>query len=264
MKLLTLARHLRQRKARERSQQFAAEGVRTVEELLESTVKVVGLLVAPSLAEHARGEAILARAARRNIDVLSVSETEFASAANTDTPQGVLAIGEIPQHQLDAPVDPQRFVVLDALQDPGNAGTIMRTAAAFGVTAIIALPGTVDLWNAKVVRSAMGAHFTHPVLSLSVAETAGFLTGRGVVCWAADTEGVAVGEVAGQIPHSLALLVSNEGNGLSPDAASLATKRVAIPMAPGVESLNVAVATGILLFALSTQHGKSIISRTNA
>ena len=250
MKLLTLARHLQQRKARERSQQFVVEGVRALEVLLESKLRVAGIVAAPSLAGQSRGLAILSRARQNNIEILEVSEAEFASAANTDTPQGVLAIAQIPEYALGAPTGGERYVILDALQDPGNAGTIVRTAAAFGVAAIIALPGTVDLWNAKVVRSAMGSLFMLPVLSLTVAQAREFLETHKVTCWAADTEGTPVGELRDVRPASFALLVSNEGGGLSPEALGLVSKRVAIPMAPGVESLNVAVATGILLFAL--------------
>jgi TrmH family RNA methyltransferase len=261
VKLLTLARHLRQRKARERSQQFVAEGVRALEVLLKSTISVTGILAAPSLALQIRGQAILARAAELDIEVLGVSEAEFASAANTDTPQGVLAIADIPRHLLKEPVGGERYLILDALQDPGNAGTIIRTAAAFGVSAIIALPGTVDLWNAKVVRSAMGSHFTHQVLALSVAETAQFLGAHKVTCWAADTQGTPVHELRGSHLDRFALLVSNEGGGLTPEAAALASERVCIPMSPGVESLNVAVATGILLFALGArQSGATLTS----
>ena len=147
------------------------------------------------------------------------------------------------------PQDAVRYLVLDGVQDPGNVGTIIRSAAAFGVAATVCLPGTVDVWNAKVVRSTMGALFSHPVAQMTGVEFGEFCQSHKVECWAADTEGTSLALVA-SAPPRLALIVSNEGAGLSSEAAALATKRVAIAMASGVESLNVAVATGILLHAL--------------
>lgn len=257
MKLLSIARDLQRRKAREKSQRFVAEGVRCVESLLDSRLKVTGILTAPSLAADTRGLAILARAGQNNIPVLQVSDAEFASAASTDTPQGVLAIAEIPEHRLVGPQTAQRYLVLDAVQDPGNVGTIIRSAAALGVTATICLPGTVDVWNAKVVRSAMGALFLHPVVQLTGEAFGEFCEVHKVECWAADTVGTSLSLVA-SVPPRLALVVSNEGAGLSSEAAALVTERVAIAMTSGVESLNVAVATGILLHALRLPLHRSV------
>ena len=133
-------------------------------------------------------------------------------------------------------------------------GTIVRTAAALGVTATIALPGTVDLWNAKVVRSSMGALFVHPVPAASWEEVMAFFSAHDIACWAADADGLVIDSSElfrrDALPARLALVVSNEGAGLSPQVAAGATRRVAIGMSPNVESLNVAVATGILLHAL--------------
>lgn len=249
VKLLTIARDLKRRKARERNQRFVAEGIRCVESLLESRLSITGIMAAAMLAADKRGLGILARAEQDSIPVLQVSDAEFASSASTDTPQGVLAIAEIPNRPIPTPTDGIRLLVLDGVQDPGNVGTMIRTAAAFGVSATVCLPGTVDVWNAKVVRSAMGALFTHPVTSSSAAEFAKFCEDHKVTCWAADTEGTSL-HLVSSVPARLALVVSNEGAGLTADAAALATHRVSIPMAPGVESLNVAVATGILLHAL--------------
>ncbi|MEI6739388.1 MAG: RNA methyltransferase [Gemmatimonadaceae bacterium] len=269
MKLLTLARDLQRRKARDKHGLFVAEGVRTVETLLASPCRVTGLLVSagattPAAPESPAGgaggalvdrlAAVVADAVARGIPVGTVSEAEFASAASTDSPQGVLAIAEIPQRTLAAPATVGRYLLLDALQDPGNVGTILRTAAAFGVTATMALPGTVDLWNAKVVRSTMGALFAHPAVALTWEEARAFLATHAVACWAGDVDGdplpaVLDGDMPA-IPARLAVVVSNEGAGLSAALRDQVDRRVAIPMAPGVESLNVAVATGILLYAL--------------
>jgi RNA methyltransferase, TrmH family len=251
VKLLTLARDLQRRKARERQQRFVAEGIRTVETLLASSLDVTGLLVTAALQEDSRGAALLEMAEARGIPVHQVSEAELDSAADTETPQGVLAVGGIPQATLPPAAGPARYLVLDALQDPGNVGTLVRTAAALGVTATIALPGTVDAWNAKVVRSSMGALFQHPVASMSWEAAAGFLAQGGVALWAADMDGDPLPLVAsGALPDRVAIVVSNEGAGLSAHVGAAVTRRISIPMAPHVESLNVAVAAAIVLYTL--------------
>jgi RNA methyltransferase, TrmH family len=250
VRLLTLARDLKRRKARERQQLFVCEGVRAVEELLRSPISVRGALVAPQLHDVPRGAELERSLRARNVELAEVTPHEFASAAETDSPQGVLAIAEVPTRSLDAlPIEDQyRVLVLDAVQDPGNVGTILRTAAALGVTATVALPGTVDLWNAKVVRSAMGAHFHHPAMSSTWDELEAFRAARGVSLWASDATGDVLERDAA--PHRLALVVGNEGSGVSDAARKRADRLVAIPIAPIVESLNVAVATGILLHEL--------------
>lgn len=255
MKLLTLARDLQRRKARERQGCFVAEGVRSVEVLLASSLSIVGVLVDESFGEDERSRALLDAARARSVPVKRISETDFTSAASTESPQGVLAVGEIPSVTLPAPTyGPTRYLLLDALQDPGNVGTIIRTAAALGVTATVALPGTVDLWNAKVVRSTMGALFAHPALAASWQDVTTFIREHDVSCWAADADGVRIDSDVplrqDSRPTRLALIVSNEGAGLSAQASALATQRVAIGMVAGAESLNVAVAAGILMHAL--------------
>lgn len=251
MKLLTLARDLQRRKAREKQGQFVAEGVRTVESLLASPLTVQGLLVTAAAREEVRVQRLCEGAAGRGIAVHEVTRAEFDSAADTDAPQGILAIADIPTAPLPAPGSAGRYLVLDALQDPGNVGTVVRTAAALGVTATVSLPGTVDCWNAKVVRSAMGALFTHPVVALDWEPLRAFLAAHDVACWAADMDGIPLDALdRGALPPHLALIVSNEGAGLSPHLEAAVAGRVAIPMTPGTESLNVAVAAGILLYAL--------------
>jgi len=249
VKLLTLARDLQRRRARERHRRFVAEGVRTVEVLLDSPLTIVGILATAALTADARGAALVAKALQKGVPIHELSDKDLESAADTDTPQGVLAVAEIPERTHGTPPPVGRFLLLDALQDPGNVGTVVRTAAALGVTATITLPGTVDLWNAKVVRSSMGALFTHPAMPATWESAEAWLELHAIPLWAADSDGVAL-DNALPLPPRLALAVSNEGAGLSAHIAARAVHLVSIPMAPGVESLNVAVATGILLHAL--------------
>jgi RNA methyltransferase, TrmH family len=229
---------------------FVAEGVRTIEELMQSPIVVRGVLAGPRAPDTPRGAALLAALAERHIEIVHVKEEEFASAAETDSPQGLLAIAEVPARGLESVVIGQscRLLVLDAIQDPGNAGTLLRTAAALGADATVALPGTVDLWNAKVVRSAMGALFHHPAFPSTLDELDAFLSRHGIAFWAADAGGEPVDSA--EPPVRLALVVGNEGGGLEPGTRARAERMVALPLEPTTESLNVAVAAGILLYVL--------------
>ncbi len=250
MTLLSVARDLKRRKGRERQTRFVAEGVRTVEELLRSPIHLVGALVSPALADTPRGTALRDTMHASGVAVLEVSEHDFASASSTDSPQGVLAVADIPHRdvtQLSFGARP-RALVLDAVQDPGNVGTLVRTAAALGADVTLAMPETVDLWNAKVVRSAMGALFRHSVLACTWQEFDALCATHHLSCWAADASGEPVQRI--EDSQAIALVVGNEGAGISTEAQRRAHRRIAIPIAADVESLNVAVAAGILLYQL--------------
>ncbi|HVF40099.1 MAG TPA: RNA methyltransferase [Gemmatimonadaceae bacterium] len=253
MRLLTLARDLSRRKSRERQSLFVAEGVRSVEELLRSGLTIKGVLTAPQLDGAQRGSALRASLDNAGVEVIQVSESEFRSAAETESPQGVLAIAAIPERSLDSirGGTSLRLLVLDGIQDPGNVGTILRTAAALGADATVALPGTVDFWNPKVVRAAMGALYHHHALSSTSTQLFAFLADEKIPLWAADTHGKPVHDVP--VPARVALAVGNEGAGLSSSVRELSAETVSLPIASSTESLNVAVATGILLYELRSR-----------
>lgn len=250
-RLLSTARDLRRRRARERQHLFAAEGVRTAEELLASPIAVRGLLASAGAADAERPARLLADAAARGIDVVVVSDAEFATASDTETSQGVLGIAEVPRRRLDdvEPDGDAPILLLDGVQDPGNVGTIVRTAAALGARATLALPGTVDLWNAKVVRSAMGSLFRHLALATTWSDFDTFRARHALDVWATDAAGDPLG--AAPAAGRLAIAVSNEGAGASPELRARARRLVALRISPDVESLNVAVAAGIALYTLS-------------
>ena len=255
MRLLTLARDLRRRKARERQGLFIVEGIRTSEELLDSSLRVRGALVSPVLDATPRGAELRDRIAAADIPLLELSEADFASAADTEAPQGVLLVAEQPVRSLtdlggQLPADELRLLVLDGVQDPGNVGTILRSAAALGAAAVVALPGTVDLWSAKVVRASMGALFRLSTAGDTAESVLTFLTAERIVLWGADGAGEPVGALAATAPSRLALAVGNEGAGLTAAVRARAARLVAVPSSGLVESLNVAVASSILLYEL--------------
>lgn len=250
MKWLTTARDLKRRKSRERNGLFVAEGVRTVEELARSPLTVEAVLAAARAASDERASAAMRALAARGIPVLDVTDAEFDSAADTEHPQGLLAIARQPQRSLGALAlgNTARLLVLDAVQDPGNVGVLIRTAAALGATAVVALPGTVDVWNAKVVRSAVGTHFRFPAIEATVAALLDYLAQHGVALWGTDASGSPIEAL--RAPDRLAIAVGNEGAGLSEALRTRCSTVVSLPMSPDVESYNVAVAAGITLFAL--------------
>ncbi len=243
---------LQARKSREREGLFVAEGVRTVEELLDSGLPLHEVVVAPSLEDTERGRALLARAGDR-APVLRTTDAELRRIGGTDAPQGVLAVAPVPARTLRdvALAEHSVVLVLDGVQDPGNAGTLIRAADAFAVAGVLALPGTVDCWNPKVVRAAAGSLFRMPVVYAAVDEVRAWFGANGVRTYAADAGGRDLDTIA---PAArAALVVGNEGAGLSAEARAFASEVVAIRMPGRAESLNVAIAAGILLYAFTRQ-----------
>jgi TrmH family RNA methyltransferase len=244
-------RALGKRRGREESGLFLAEGIRLAEDLLASAVVPRTVLISPSLEDTDRG-ARLARRLRDTGPCIEVSEQELRDVAATDTPQGVVIAAETPHHTL-ADVTPRRrdrIVVLDGVQDPGNFGTIVRAADAFGAVAVVALPGTVDPWNPKAVRAAMGSSLRVPIVEAALDELVPFLRAAGCAIFGAAADGADVTTVE-PLAVPVALVLGNEGAGLREDARAACDRVLSIPMLGNAESLNVAVAAGILLFLLS-------------
>lgn len=251
MPLLTTIRDLHRRKARDHRGLALAEGVRLVEEMLNAGAACKGALISPTLGSTPRGEVLRNALASRGLELVEVSDAELAEAAATEHPQGVVAVYQPRRWELGelTPVSRRPLVILDGVQDPGNVGTIARTALAFGAAGVIALPGTVDLTNPKTVRAGMGATFRLPCLHAEEAALLAWLAAGRVALWAATVEGEPVG--VGAPPEPVALAFGNEGAGLSASLLAAASRRVSIPIESAAESLNVAVAAAILLHAVT-------------
>lgn len=252
--LATLVRNLQQRKARKRQHLAVAEGVRLVEDALAAGVTFRGVMVARDFGDTPRAAKLLRDLSARAVPIEDVAPSVLAQLADTDTPQGVLAVLEPPAWSWDriavAPGAP--VLVLDGVQDPGNVGTLLRTAFALGAAGTLLLPGTADLTNPKVIRSGMGATFRLPSAPVSLEEFGAWVERERATVWAAAMEGTPLQRMPR--PERLALIVGSEGGGISPAVAALAGARVMIPLARGAESLNVAVAAGIILHRAQRDH----------
>ena len=249
--LVSLVRDLQRRKGRRRRGLAVAEGVRLVEEALAAGVRLHGVVAADDLDAGARGASLLQTLASHDVPVVTVTGHTLEQLADTDTPQGVLAVMEPPRWSLGdvRPAHRAPVLVLDGVQDPGNVGTLIRTAFALGAAGAILLPGTAEPSNPKVLRAAMGATFRLPWATATDADFRGWVRTADAAVWAGSADGTPVGRLA--VPERLVLVVGNEGAGVRPAVRELARASVAIPLARGAESLNVAVAAGIVLFEVA-------------
>ena len=242
---------LAQRAERESAGAFVVEGVRLCEEAHAAGWQPNLLLFSQQLS--LRGRRLLEELSTTGANVEEIPDHLMDSVAGTETPQGILAV--FPFRSIQAPPNLDFVVVLDGLRDPGNLGTILRSAAAAGVQSLLLTPGTADPYAPKVLRSAMGAHFRLPIqlsgwdeiealrsrssaapLKYFLAEAEG-----GRPCWQTDFR------------QPLALIIGAEAEGASPSARRLADGLVTIPMPGRSESLNAAMAASILLFEVVRQ-----------
>ena len=245
-----MIRDLHRRRGRERRGLALAEGVRLVEEALAAELPLRGAAISPALEATTRGRALKTALERRAVRLEEVSETDLAALADTEHPQGVVAVVEPRRWALDdIAVAPGRPVLaLDGVQDPGNVGTILRSALGLGAAGVVALKGTAELTSPKVVRGSMGALFRLPAVAGDAESFLAWARERAVELWVAAADGDALepGAASGH-RAAVALVLGNEGAGVSPALEAAAHRRVAIRLAPGAESLNVAIAAAILL-----------------
>jgi TrmH family RNA methyltransferase len=240
-----LVRSLARRKARHAARQFVIEGVRSIEEALGAGIVPALAFYVAGVESDPRARALLEQLRARTPELLEVSDSVIQAMSNTETPSGLLAV--VPFVDLPVPDRSQFVLVLDSIREPGNLGTILRSAWAAGVDLVWCAPGTADPYNDKVVRAAMGAHFHIPLRFATWAQLGDALRGWPRV-YLADARGESL-FTAVDWSHPLALIIGGEAEGATPDAHGLATVRVRIPMRGGAESLNAAMAATVLLFA---------------
>lgn len=242
-------RSLERASVRREEGSYLVEGVRLVSEAIATgQLSSISLYDPVLLKRSAAGSLLLDRLSDWAERGYEVDERVLAAAAQTEHPAGVVAVVPMPKPAPLADHSDDRFgIILDRLGDPGNVGTILRTADAAGVGYVIALPDTVDVFSPKVVRAGMGAHFRLPLYAdLSLAE---IQTNLPAVSLVASDVTAGTGIYAVNWPARTALIVGSEARGISPQIAEQVSFRVHIPMRSGVESLNAAVAASIIIYS---------------
>jgi TrmH family RNA methyltransferase len=236
-----------QGRAKERRQAgaFLAEGVRLVEEAVNTNWPVRFMLYSENLGP--RGTELVEKWKASGAEVEEVSESLMGSLSETETPQGILAVLDDSRIPI---ANSLNFVLIpDQIRDPGNLGTLLRTAAATGVQAVLIPPETTEAFAPKVIRSGMGAHFRLPIHSMNWDEIE--KQTKGMQIYLADMHGLSCWET--ELSQSLALIVGSEADGASESARKMANGKIRIPMAGYIESLNAGVAGSVLMFEVVRQ-----------
>lgn len=229
---------------------FVAEGIRLVEEAISVAWPSEFLLFDETLSD--RGLELVEELRQKgDIDISEITPSLMAEISDTETPQGILVV--LKREALSLPHQPTFIVIADQIRDPGNMGTLLRTAEAAGAEGVILTPGTVDAFSPKVVRAGMGAHFHLPIQQKSWDELRQYLGDMPIF----------IAEAAGGIPlweadlaQPCALLIGGEAFGASKQGEAIATHKITIPMKGRAESLNAAIAAGILIAEVLHQRYK--------
>ncbi|WP_042354840.1 TrmH family RNA methyltransferase [Bacillus rubiinfantis] len=229
------------KKERDRTGTFIIEGFHLVEEALKQEDQVIEVIVSENIGVPSRFDF-------GTVSITMITDDIAKSLSETETPQGIYAVCRQPK--TDARLDNGKtFLLIDAVQDPGNLGTMIRTADAAGIDGVIVGRGSVDIYNSKVLRSAQGSHFHLPVICGELSEWIDRLKEKQIPVYGTALEGAVV--YSETLPgKSFALLVGNEGSGVNKELLSQTTANLYIPIYGKSESLNVAVAAGILLYYL--------------
>lgn len=239
-------------KERREAGAFLAEGVRLIEDAHAANWPFEYVLFSAETSN--RGKKLVERLNAEGVEVEEAQPDVFRSASETETPQGVIAVLKLPESRIPNPGSLSFALIPDQIRDPGNLGTLIRTAAAAGVEAVLIPPETTDPWAPKVVRAGMGAHFHLTVASCQWGEIQALLTGFNIFladaggqvpCWGADFK------------SKTALIVGGEAEGASEEARKAANVFVNIPMPGKIESLNAGVAGAVLMFEVVRQRNEA-------
>jgi len=240
-------RSLKQKKERMKHKAFTVEGLKSVQDAIDAGYGVEML----AMTDKFQTEAVFLPPAE--IPCYVMPESMFPALCDTETPQGILAVLRMREEQTFSPDDTKLYLYCDAVSDPGNLGTIIRTADAAGFGGVLLSDGCVDLYNPKTVRASMGSFFHIPVIEhitknqLSAWQYAGFQ----LLCGALREE--TVNYIDADMTKPTILAVGNEANGISEEILQMADACVKIPICGRAESLNVGIAAAVLMYEAARQ-----------
>lgn len=229
---------LHQKKYRDLYKEFFIEGMKTIKEAIEYKVYINSILYSSENLDY-----------KFDVPTYKVTKEIMAKITDTSTPQGIVALCKIPKYEINKK---ERLIYLDRVQDPGNVGTIIRTADAFGFDGVLLSKGCADVYSPKVVRSTMGSLFHIPICQDVDLDTLKSLNVK-IYSSALDTDNF-IDNIKVQTP--MVLVIGNEGQGISDEVKNITDEFVKINMSGNAESLNASIAAGILMYEFSTNTSK--------
>lgn len=247
-------KNLKQKKFRDENREYLIEGIRFVEEGIKAGAAVKSFLVSEKLTKLKGGAELLASINTSGIDVYELSDHLLDGISDTENSQGVAAVLYMEEQNLSKIIESgKRFIILETIQDPGNMGTIIRTADAAGFDGVIALNGCVDIFNPKVLRATMGSVFHIPVaIHGDMTQTIELIRNKGLKTFAAHLDG-SKNIYEADMSDGGVILIGNEANGLSDELSELADELVKIPMPGKAESLNASIASALIMYEMVRQ-----------
>ncbi|WP_392486664.1 TrmH family RNA methyltransferase [Haloimpatiens sp. FM7315] len=237
---------LKEKKYRIQDKCFLVEGFRFVLEAIKSKFKVKYIFVCNKTEE--KWQEFSKDILLKDVDIFAVSEQILKSISSTNNPQGVVAVVENCDNVIDKDIKDGIYILVDKVQDPGNLGTIIRTAHAVGALGVILTKGTVDLYNDKTLRSTMGSIFHIPIVEDEDFSVIDKLKKQGFKLIASYLDNESVDFYSLNLKGKFILAVGNEGNGIGRDVIKLSDIKAKIPMPGGSESLNVSVAASVMMY----------------
>lgn len=246
---------LKEKKYRDQYNEFIIEGTKMIEEALEEKAKIKSIIICDDCKNQGAIPSDLMYEIAK-LDCIYVSEKVFNTITDVINPQGIMAVLEKPvssENVID--YNNENFLILDNIQDPGNMGTILRTADSLNIKQIIVSKGSADVYNLKVVRSTMGAIFRVKVIETeNLVKTIKEMKKHKIKVYATDLR--TDKSIYDVDYNKSAIVIGNEANGVSEDVLKESSERIKIPMLGKTESLNVAVATSIILYQVYRSIGK--------
>jgi len=232
---------------------FLTEGVRLIEEAVQTGWPIRYILYSEEVST--RGHKLIEKSKAMGVNVEQAAFDLIQSLTETEFSQGILAV--LDERSLPLPPRLDFVLIPDQIRDPGNLGSLLRSAIAAGVNAVLLPDGTTDIYAPKVVRAGMGAHFRLPIRTMSWDEIGGMCKSAALLVYLAEMSGLPYWE--SDLRPPLALIVGGEAEGAGEHARKLASKKIGIPMQQGYESLNAAVAGSILMFEVLRQRGSGLV-----